>query len=168
MGPVFEEPAKIMRYHHALRARLTRERLASLLGTTYSRIRGQAPNDGFRRVEAALAHPSLLARHQDGLVEALRRARPEDDDESLVARIDDRARPGKRAVAATMARSDEGAWVAWALHIDEGAGWASGESSTLLQTVEGRALLADGLALACAHGAKELLRRSTGGPKLKT
>jgi len=152
-----------MRYSHALRARLTRERLAGLLGTSYARLRGQTPNDGYQRVEAALASPSLLAQHQDGLVEALRRARPDDDDDALVQRLDDRAKPGKRAVAATIGRAEEVAWVAWALRIDEAAGWASGESSTLLQTEEGRALLSEGLERACAHGARELLRRSAAG-----
>ncbi|MEM1025123.1 MAG: hypothetical protein AAGD10_02830 [Myxococcota bacterium] len=148
-----------MRYSHALRARLTRERLAALLGTTQARVRGHAPNEGYERVEAALENAARLARHQDGLVDALRRARPEDDDEALVERLDARARAGKRAVAATVARSAEAAWLAWALWIDEGAGWASGESSSLLDTEEGTALLEEGLERACAHGAKQLLRR---------
>lgn len=152
-----------MRYSHALRARLTRERLAALLGTTHGRIRGHGSNEGYHRVEAALQSAARLGRHQDGLVRALRRARPEDDDEALVTRIDARARASKRAVAATPTRSTEAAWLAWALWIDEGAGWASGESSSLLETEEGRALLEEGLERACNHGAKELLRRSAAG-----
>ncbi|MGF1508310.1 MAG: hypothetical protein ACFB9M_02260 [Myxococcota bacterium] len=141
-----------------LRARLTRERLSSLLAPTYARLRNTTPNQGFEALYAAFGRTELLVQHQQALSRALREARPHDDEAQLVARLDKKGARNRRFQAATASAREEGALIAWALSVDGAGGRASGEALALLETEEGRSLAARGCARVCSFGARELLR----------
>lgn len=146
-----------MQYAKELRARLTRERLASVLAATYGRVRQQDVNFASLHLESAFRSPALLGRHQDGVVQVLRERLPDSDDADLVRRLDKKDRPGRRHPP-PRGTVDDGAWVAWSLAIDRAAAVASGEADALLDTDTGRRLLEEGLVRVCRHAAERLLK----------
>lgn len=129
-----------------------------MLAPTYAKLKNIDPNDAYRRLTSACRDYEWLDGLQQYTWEALKAARPEWEDETIVDRVEKKLSKSRRYRAATWKAAEEGAWIAWSVLVDQGAGVASGEALDLIETPVGQQLLQTGFELVGAHLAKEMLR----------
>ena len=137
---------------------LSRTRLTEMLAPTYGAARNIDVNEAYTRLETALRDLSLIHSLQSTTWQALQEAEPSLSREDLIAKVDKKLSKRRAFKAAKTSRKDEGALTALTVRFDVGAGVSSGEAWDLLESTEGQALLARGVALAGKHLAAELLR----------
>lgn len=119
---------------------------------------GIDPNEAYRRLASACRDFELLDGLQHSTWTALRASRPDWEPDTLIERVEKKLSRSRRYRAAAWKASEEGAWIAWAVLVDRGAGVASGEALDLIETPIGQKLVQTGFDLAGRHLAKEMLR----------
>ncbi|MBK8010037.1 MAG: hypothetical protein IPK13_01700 [Deltaproteobacteria bacterium] len=137
---------------------MNRERLTEMLTPTAAKLRNLRLDDAYHRVSEALRNPRFLADLQTSIWEGLEAERPDEPEATRLDRVEKRGQRPRRYKAATVRPSDEGAWTAFSIWLDQSANIASGEAVDLLATDDGQRILRRGLALIGRHLANELLR----------
>ena len=137
---------------------MNRERLTEMLAPTAAKLRNLRLDDAYHRVFEALRDPGFLVELQTSIWEGLEAERPDETETARLDRVEKRGQRPRRYKAATIRSSDEGAWTAFSIWLDQSANMASGEAVDLLATDEGQRILRRGQALIGRHLARELLR----------
>ena len=137
---------------------LTKNGLPELLAPTYARAKRIDPNEAYRRLERGCEQVGFVERTQNQVWQAVLRRRPDEEEASLLARLEKRLAKSKRYQPMKFGRKEDIAMTAWGLYCDVMSGFATGEAADLIASPEGALLLEQGLVLVADHLAKELLR----------
>lgn len=138
---------------------VTRSVLAEMLSQTYAAVKDIDPNDAYERLDAALKSDlRLIEGVQQAIWASAIEKKPKLDDSSLVDLLSKRLDKPKRIKAFKPKRADTGAMAAWAVLVDAGSGYSTGDARDLLYTEQGEKLLAAGFKMIGEHLASEMLR----------